>query len=109
MPPRPQHPPHFGDGALDVGLARQVLQHVAAEDDVNRTVVEEAELVGANFVKLNVRVQHPDAVRIEVHADTPRGLHMIEKFTVPAAQVDHGVAAPDPRLKKIAYQHAPYF
>src|SRR6202453_4184577 len=84
-----------------------MLQQITGEHHIDGIIWEKTKIVGPTFVELDSGLEHAGAVRVQIDADATSRTQVIQEFAVAASQVDHRIAAPDPRLEEAVDEHGP--
>src|SRR5260221_4341158 len=89
-------------------FARQMLEEVAREDNVQRVVAEWPAGGAILLEKGHGRREEFRRVRVEVHREFARTIDVVDELAVTTAEIEHGVALADEACEKVAGQHLPH-
>ena len=101
-----QHPVGFVQRRQD-GLPRHVLEEVADEDPVDRTVRQHRDRVARTDVRLDAGRRAAYDVGVEVDGDATSGGDVVDELAVPRGDVQHRRPGGHPAREVLVAEHLP--
>ena len=107
-PSRLQAAPDFIERPAQCRLVGQVLEKIAGEDDIERTIGERPAGRAVLQQKLHVRAEVPRRVRVQIHRIFFTGADGVAEFAIAAAEIENRLFFANKPLKPIAAEHLPH-